>query len=290
LQKKPTLPTFEEKKSQKEEEAKRTPPDPFAPPYIPNLHVGDVKGEDGDEYVVLLNKYSVIPHHFLLVTKEYQSQSAPLYPSDLVQAYGILSAARKAGKHLIAFYNCGLNSGASQLHKHIQFIPIDGDGPPIERLARGVQLESAGKPFALSQVPYANHVFRFPPYFSPTSPGFEDTLAQAFMFLLDLVISTVRHDPDYPAGKPSYNVIMSLEHIHLIPRRREAHTLKETGDPVNVNALGFAGLVLVKSEAELEAVKKGGVGNILKDVGVGSVHDLQVEGSSYEGPDSGEGS
>ena len=34
-------------------------------------------------------------------------------------------------------------SGASQHHKHIQFIPAD-DGPPIERLARGVRLDSDG--------------------------------------------------------------------------------------------------------------------------------------------------
>jgi ATP adenylyltransferase len=278
LQKKTALPSLDEPPAEKS--------DPFAPPYIPNLHVGDLKSDDGDEYAVLFNKYSVIPHHFLLVTKEFKSQSSPLYPSELVQTYQLLLAARKVGKHFIAFYNCGANSGASQLHKHLQFIPIEDDGPPIERLARSVNLESIEKPFALAALPYANHVYRFPPYFSPSSPKFEQTLSQAYLFLLDLVISTIRHDPEYPAGKPSYNMVLTLEHMHLIPRRRETYVLEKTGEAVSVNALGFAGMLLVKSEEELEAVKSESVGNILKGVGVGSVHELQVAGSSYEGPSS----
>lgn len=63
--------------------------DPFAPPYNINLHVGDLKDEESqEEFVVLvrkivqpkcftglfifdiqLNKFSVVPRHFLLVTK-----------------------------------------------------------------------------------------------------------------------------------------------------------------------------------------------------------------------------
>lgn len=30
----------------------------------------------------------------------------------------------------------GDRSGASQSHKHVQFISVDDDGPPIEKLAR----------------------------------------------------------------------------------------------------------------------------------------------------------
>ena len=32
-------------------------------------------------------------------------------------------------------------SGASQPHKHLQFMPEDVDGPPIEKLASKVHLE-----------------------------------------------------------------------------------------------------------------------------------------------------
>lgn len=84
----------------------------------------------------------------------------------------------------------------------------------------------------------------------------------------------MRRDPDYPPGTPSFNVVLTLEHMHLIPRKKDNHTLSETGEPLSVNALGFAGMLLVKSEQELEAVKSEGVGNILRDVGLESVHEL----------------
>ncbi|KAJ6625891.1 ATP adenylyltransferase-domain-containing protein [Mycena sp. CBHHK59/15] len=240
--------------------------DPFEPPYNTNLYIGDLQDEDSKEdYAVLLNKYSVVPEHFLMVTKEFRSQASPLMPPDLVQTYLLLAAARKARKNLFAFYNCGDNSGASQAHKHY--------------LARSVKLENPDTPFALN-LTYANHVYRFPDRFYTFTPEkLEVVLAQAFLALLDLIISTIRHDPDYPAGKPSYNVVITLEHMHLVPRRQEEHILEETGDKLSVNALAFAGMLLVKSERELEAVKTEGVGKILRAVGLESVHELQVAGT-----------
>lgn len=261
--------------------------DPFAPPYVPNLHVGDLRDESsGAEYGVLLNKYSVVPHHFLLVTKEFMPQTSPLLPHDLVQTYLLLLAARKARKNYFAFYNCGSNSGASQHHKHIQFIEVEDDGPPIERLAKAANLEVSGKPFSLSSVPYANHVYRLPTLSNGASPEqLEQALFLPFLSLLDLVISTVRHAPDYPSGNPSYNVILTLEHMHLIPRRWGTYTLGESGMTLGVNSLGFAGMLMVKSESEREALEQVKIGTVLRGVGVESVHELQVAGTSMEAMD-----
>jgi ATP adenylyltransferase len=105
----------------------------------------------------------------------------------------------------------------------------------------------------------------------------EELLARAFISLLDLVISTIRHSPEYGPSKPSYNVILTLEHIHLIPRAKESYILEETGDEISVNSLGFAGMFLVKSLGELGAVKSETVGKILRGVGLESVHELQCD-------------
>ncbi|KAK7685175.1 hypothetical protein QCA50_011538 [Cerrena zonata] len=207
LQKKPSEPTphfdAEEDAKKVEKDSKR---DPFAPPYNENLYIGEVIDEEEHaEYVVLFNKYSVVAHHVLLVTKEFHSQTAPLLPSDLVQTYKLLLAARDNGKKFFAFYNCGNLSGASQPHKHLQLIPIESDGPPIERVARRANVEVPERPFALSSLPYANHVRRLPTYFSSSTSTSELShhLSQAFMSLLDLTISTIRHDTTYPVG-PSF--------------------------------------------------------------------------------------
>lgn len=86
----------------------------------------------------------------------------------------------------------------------------------------------------------------------------------------------------YPAGRPSYNVILTLEHLHIIPRIQENYILPSTGDPISVNAVGFAGMLLAKSEQELQVIESEGPGKILKGVGLESVHDAQVEGTSAE--------
>jgi len=280
LQHKPALPTPH--LDSVESTAAATPAgkklDPFAPPYNPQLHVGDLRDEEGgDEYAILLNKYAVVPHHFLLVTKEFVSQGSPLLPSELVQVYQLLGAAQQAGRHFFAFYNCGDNSGASQPHKHVQFIPTKPTGPPIEALAKGARLEIEGKPFSLSSLPYASHTYRLPTHFTSLAPvELEPLLAGIFLQLLDLTIQTVRHDPTYPTGRPSFNVLMTLNHIHLIPRKSETATLSKTREPLSINSLGFAGMLLVKSEVELEAVKEETIGNILREVGVNSVHEMQA--------------
>ena len=95
------------------------------------------------------------------------------------------------------------------------------------------------------------------------------------MTLLDLVINNIRRQSDYPPGKPSFNVLLTLEHLHLIPRRQESHRLQVSGEELPVNALGFAGMLLVKSEAELEAVKTEGVGRILSAVACEEVEEIQ---------------
>ncbi|KAF8894086.1 hypothetical protein BD779DRAFT_975539 [Infundibulicybe gibba] len=252
LQKKPHLPTPHFEPTAVDEPTKDF--DPFAPPYNPNLH---------------LNKYSIVYHHFLLVTKEFKSQASPLMPPDLAQSYLLLAAASKAGKHFFGFYNCGDNSGASQPHKHVQFIPLDDPaGPPVERLARAVTLETLEKPFTIAKLPYANHVFRLPNNCyrtHPTNlnrPSHEVPIRQTF----------IQYPPD-------------PEHMHLIPRRYETHTLSVTGERLSINALGFAGMLLVKSETELDAVKRETVSTILRSVGLKSVHDLQVAGLCAVGGD-----
>jgi sulfate adenylyltransferase (ADP) / ATP adenylyltransferase len=139
------------------------------------------------------------------------------------------------------------------------------------------------KPFAISSLPYANHVFRLPTRLgSQKSEHIEEILTGAFLSLLDLCISTIRHDPSYPVGLPSYNVLLTLEHIHLIPRKLENAVLEETEDKLSVNAMGFAGMLLVKSETELDAVKTQGILKILRSVGLESVHEIQVAGTSAE--------
>ena len=152
----------------------------------------------------------------------------------------------------------------------------------------------ADRPFSLATLPYANHVVRLPPGLQSAAPdALEPALANAFLGALDLAIQTLRSAPPAsPSPSPpsssspssssslslSYNVLLTLEHVHVIPRAREAHALQATGETLSVNALGFAGMLLVKSARELEAVTGEGVGHILRGVGVEAGLEAQADG------------
>jgi ATP adenylyltransferase len=132
---------------------------------------------------------------------------------------------------------------------------------------------NTGKPFALSGLPFANHVRRLALPSSATArrEELETALNAAF---LELCISTVRHAADYPPGAPSYNMLLMLVHMYVFSRRRDAHVLVVSGDQLGVNALGFAGFLLVKRPAELEEVVAKGPAEVLEGVGCESVHQV----------------
>ncbi len=50
----------------------------------------------------------------------------------------------------MVFISGGDLSGASQPHKHLQLIPIEDNGPPVEVLARRTVIETLGMYFAYS--------------------------------------------------------------------------------------------------------------------------------------------
>jgi sulfate adenylyltransferase (ADP) / ATP adenylyltransferase len=76
-------------------------------------------------HFLILNKFPVIPYHFILATKEFKEQTHMLEEDDVEAAYACLTAYREAGEQLFGFYNSGEHSGASQAHRHIQFLPVE---------------------------------------------------------------------------------------------------------------------------------------------------------------------
>jgi ATP adenylyltransferase len=66
---------------------------------------------------------------------------------------------------------------------------------------------------------------------------------------------------------------MKRDHLHLIPRSSPAFPLPSPHEPLELNSLGYAGLMLVRSEEEeqslLECTEgKGGLLDVLRHCGV----------------------
>lgn len=85
---------------------------PFLPPE-PELTVGAL----GTRHLVVLNKYPVFSDHVLIVTRDFEPQTAPLSGDDFRAWHALLA---EGG---LGFYNGGEIAGASQPHRHLQWIP-----------------------------------------------------------------------------------------------------------------------------------------------------------------------
>jgi ATP adenylyltransferase len=106
-------------KSSKPKNSNEKPFDPFeAPPK--GLLIASLPN-----YNLVLNKFPIIPDHFILATKSFKEQTGLLEEEDLGAVYVCLRAYKDNGKELYGFFNSGEFSGASQAHRHIQFLPVE---------------------------------------------------------------------------------------------------------------------------------------------------------------------
>ncbi|KAI7852064.1 ATP adenylyltransferase-domain-containing protein [Circinella umbellata] len=248
------------------EEKKKIKVNPFLPPH-PALYVQDI----GEEHSVVLNKFCIVPHHIIVITKEFKSQSQPLFPGDLLAAWKCMMTAFGTTPAL-TFYNCGPFSGASQPHKHLQIVPLDGSNPqpPIKALFNQIPERKAGQIYLLNQLPFVHVIVPLDRNFIDSSTDDEelsDYLSQMFFGLLDAMFQQLRKHAT-PDREISYNFIMSDQFMMLIPRSRELATLSQENLQISINSLGFAGMLLVKTPEELTALENhNDLMQVLKDVG-----------------------
>ncbi|KAK4083632.1 uncharacterized protein Triagg1_1294 [Trichoderma aggressivum f. europaeum] len=264
----------------------RKPFDPFASPPA-SLFVTDL----GPSHFLVLNKFAVVPEHFILATKEYKLQTHLLEESDLEATLACIDAYEQAKQDgassspkeskddgLFAFFNGGQHSGASQPHRHIQLLPVS-------RMKDGLDTGSSWDVLAqqadkLDKTPFV--VFS-EPISTETSPA---SLHAAYLRLYKKACQAVaQHSgatssasdeiPTTGEARISYNMAMTKDSIVICPRLSEGSEIKssETSSPIGSLALNgtlLAGTALVKSEAEWDALKKspGGLLAVLKSIGV----------------------
>ncbi|CAM3229387.1 ATP adenylyltransferase [Corallococcus sp. ZKHCc1 1396] len=215
------------------------PFNPFASPE-PALVLGDV----APAHVCLLNKFNVVEHHLLLVTRDFESQDALLTAGDFDALATCLE-----GLDGLAFYNAGEIAGASQRHKHLQLVPPLGPQAlraPVEALLPA--LPGPGREVAAGALPFLHRVVGLGPWEAP-EPGAR--MLAAYRLLREAL--------GLGATSP-YNLLVTRDWMLLVPRSRAEHL------GVNVNALGFAGSLLVRTPEQLSAVAALGPLELLRQV------------------------
>lgn len=218
------------------------PANPFLP-YDPDLFVRDVS----DTHVALLNKFPVIARHLLVVTRAFETQTAPLTEADFDALSRVLRA-----EDWLGFYNGGLMAGASQPHKHLQFVPLplgkNGPAVPMEVLFDDVPVHVACRQ---ARLPFAHGFVRL------DSAGLAQPalLAQAFRSACGFAGVTMREGEVSP-----YNLLVTRRWLLVVARSQERW------EDVSVNSLGFAGSLFVKRPEDIERMQAAGPMAVLRVV------------------------
>ncbi|PSR15547.1 phosphorylase [filamentous cyanobacterium CCP3] len=235
---------------QKRQEAGQ-PVNPFLP-YDPDLFVANLSAT----HLCLLNKYNVVDHHILIVTRAFEDQDTWLTLTDF-EALAIAMADIDG----LAFYNGGRLAGASQRHKHLQLVPPplcpDSSPLPLATIVAALgDIADVGGPVRSPRLPFHHAILPLIdlPLTGPRASG--KTLLAAYQSLLTHLGVDWHQSPEtFP-----YNLLVTRRWMVAVARQQDHY------QSIPVNSLGFAGSLLVKNLEQLELLKTLGPMTVLEQV------------------------
>jgi ATP adenylyltransferase len=230
------------------------PVNPFLP-YDPDLFVADLS----DSHLCLLNKYNVVDHHILIVTRAFEEQDTWLALADFDAL-----APGMAEIDGLAFYNGGRLAGASQRHKHLQLVPPplcpDGSPLPVDQAIGQLSLGPSADQTSISIHQHPQFLFRHAIAGLSGKPPTAKELLTTYHALVDYLGA----NRQAPAAAFPYNLLATRRWMMVVSRRQEHY------QSIPVNSLGFAGSLLVKNHEQLALLKTLGPMTILQGVAAGS--------------------
>ena len=268
---------------------------PFANP-APELLIAQVpsRSDENSKYshALILNKFPVINNHVIIATKDNKSQTAVLEQDDLSMTYACLRAwsdeqrqqqqIQRQGpnpKRLFSFFNSGEHSGASQPHRHLQFLPVEdmqGKGKETENEPCELLIDRMTVPAHPDLPLYQDPALPMLHFATPLEEG-EAVSAAAlhskYLMLLKAAISASQQPREAFTSSSvsslsvqdndgnaviSYNFAMTTERMAICPRRKEGAGIWGAGADsfVAVNGTILGGSLMVKDEAEWDLLRR----------------------------------
>ncbi len=198
----------------------------------------------GNGHQLILNKYPVQLGHVLLITNEWKEQNGWLDIKDW-------EAIKEVNKDTsgLWFFNSGPLAGASQPHRHIQLLRRDPSelSCPREKWI-----------LALNNLNYKNEKFSKNIILKKFSKSLnEENIHEIYKDLShNLGLGDPRNDkkPKYP-----YNLIFTDRWMIIIKRKTDNLF------GISINALGFAGYILVTENSDIKYLRELGPEKLLED-------------------------
>jgi ATP adenylyltransferase len=224
---------------------------PFLP-YEEALFVADIS----ETHVCILNKFNVVNHHLLVITREFKDQETLLTQPDFEALWACMGEFEG-----LAFYNAGKQAGASQQHKHLQLVPLpltpEGVQIPIESLLADARLQ--GSVGTIPGLPFTHAFVRLDLGANLSRSEAAEISFKQYQFLLQSAgLQNNQSENGIQAGP--YNLLVTRHWMLLVPRSRESF------ESIAVNSLGFAGTLLVRNEQQMQLLKAHGPMTVLSQV------------------------
>lgn len=231
------------------------PRDPNFNPFLspdPALTVGPL----GDAHTAILNKFPISARHLVIATKTFSEQLEPLDRSDFAALARVLVAAGGLG-----FHNGGTAAGASQRHKHVQWIPSTPENA-------GLALFGAGLPQNLPQLGLARHpALPMQHCFVRVDcgPGMPvEQAAAALQQAWEKGVTELGLKPGADGLMPPYNMLAGDGWMLLIPRSQEQY------EGISLSAICFGGTLYTRTREQVDLVQQAGPLQVLAGVGFGT--------------------
>lgn len=213
---------------------------PFLPP-DPALTVGPI----GSEHTIILNKFPVCLHHLVLARQAFFEQLTPLELCDFQAMATLLSAYGGLG-----FYNGGAAAGASQRHKHVQWLPAQEGNASLRQLAATLPADASSQPQPCQHpaLPFAHVLFK-------VDAGQGVDAAASAAALLAAYTQGCAHlglNPGEDGLLPPYNLLAGDGWLLMLKRSQEHF------EGISINALSFGGTIYVRQPEQLELVRQSG--------------------------------
>ena len=213
-------------------------PNPFLP-WDRDLAVAPL----GSSHLLLLNKYPVQAGHVLVITQQWQPQQGWLGPTDwdaVAEVDGDTGG--------LWFFNSSPAAGASQPHRHLQLLPRQ-EGTPSCPLAPQLLDQLEGKQ---GTWPWRYQLSRRHHYGDP-----DELRALYGNHARALGLGEPGRDPQ---PRHPYNLLFDDQWFLTVQRQRDDWA------GFSVNALGFAGYLLVTDRADLDWLRCQGPWALLETV------------------------
>lgn len=218
---------------------------PFLPPEAA-LTVGELT----DTHLAILNKFNVVEHHLLIVTRLFEDQKALLTQRDFEALW--LCMAEYDG---LGFYNGGKEGGASQEHKHLQVVPLPlakaGPAVPVEPLLADATI-SQGKIATVPAFPFLHAFIRLESGLWRTPVAAATRTFELYAALLGFVGMTSPAPGKLVKQSLPYCLLVTRQWMLLVPRSREHF------EGISLNSLAFAGSFFVRDEHQMEVLRRAG--------------------------------